>query len=260
MMLRCLPFLFVWGCSALLIPTNWAKAAFVAFTLSTGDLEGVFGEGWRAEPPSFVKGDFARLDDGDDAAFYATPRFVEHIDDRAVKALTKYNDDVLKGSSTALDLCGSWNSHVTKAHSVQFAGLGMNADELNRNQMLTERVVMDLNKRSGGQPVSLPWPDATFDNVLLQLSVDYLIQPIEVFKEIHRVLRPGGRVHVSFSNRVFIDKAVASWTGKSDMTHIEQVGDYLRLSGFSISPTALELAVSAKGLDPLYVVVGQKEQ
>jgi len=236
----------------------WAKAAFAAAltTLSPGDLEGVFGEAWRAEPPSFVKGDFARLDDSDDASFYATSRFVEHIDDRAVKALTKYQDDALKGSSTALDLCASWTSHVTRAPSVKFAGLGMNSEELHKNALLTERVVMDLNKT----PQPLPWRDATFDNVLLQLSVDYLTQPIEVFKEIHRILKPGGRVHVSFSNRVFIDKAVASWTGKSDITHIEQVGDYLRLSGFTSAPTALELAGLAKGLDPLYVVIGQKEE
>lgn len=31
----------------------------------------------------------------------------------------------------------------------------------------------------------------------------------------------------SFSNRIFIDKAVAIWTGKSDIDHIELVGRYL---------------------------------
>jgi len=32
---------------------------------------------------------------------------------------------------------------------------------------------------------------------------------------------------VSFSNRVFIDKAVSLWTGKADIDHIETVGSYI---------------------------------
>ena len=38
------------------------------------------------------------------------------------------------------------------------------------------------------------------------VSVDYLTRPIEVFKEMHRCLKPGGMAVMSFSNRCFPTK------------------------------------------------------
>lgn len=73
------------------------------------------------------------------------------------------------------------------------------------------RVVHDLNKDP-----SLPFPDASFDAVTCAVSVDYLTKPLEVFREIHRVLKPGGRAAMSFSNRCFPTKAVAVWTATGD--------------------------------------------
>jgi hypothetical protein len=66
-----------------------------------------------------------------------------------------------------------------------------------------------------------------------------------------------------FSNRVFIDKAVAVWTGKSDIDHIETVGRYVTLASAGVSrfdastlrATDITPAVSSrKGGDPLYAV------
>jgi ubiquinone/menaquinone biosynthesis C-methylase UbiE len=37
-----------------------------------------------------------------------------------------------------------------------------------------------------------PFADSSFDVVTCVVSVDYLTKPLEVFKEISRVLRPGG--------------------------------------------------------------------
>jgi hypothetical protein len=49
-----------------------------------------------------------------DTNFYASPRFVTHIDDYAIKALTKYYESVFPPSNTPgvaiLDLCSSWVS------------------------------------------------------------------------------------------------------------------------------------------------------
>ena len=55
------------------------------------------------------------------------------------------------------------------------------------------RVVHDLN----AEP-ELPFADASFDAVVCCVSVDYLIRPVEVFRDVARVLRPGRavRVHV----------------------------------------------------------------
>jgi ubiquinone/menaquinone biosynthesis C-methylase UbiE len=42
-------------------------------------------------------------------------------------------------------------------------------------------------------------------------SVQYLQQPEAVFAEIYRVLKPGGVAIMTFSNRMFYEKAVAAW-------------------------------------------------
>ena len=51
-----------------------------------------------------------------DSYFYDTPRFVTHIDDPAIAALTKYYSEVLPPSNTpgvaVLDMCSSWVRQV----------------------------------------------------------------------------------------------------------------------------------------------------
>lgn len=82
----------------------------------------------------------------------------------------------------------------------------MNREELQKNPILTDYVVQDLN----ASPV-LDFPDNTFDVVTNCVSVDYLTKPLEVFQEVHRVLKPGGMFINSFSNRCFPTKAIAIW-------------------------------------------------
>ena len=54
----------------------------------------------------------------------------------------------------------------------------------------------------------LPYEDNSFDVITNAVSVDYLTKPIEVFKEMHRVLKPGGQAIMSFSNRCFPTKGL----------------------------------------------------
>ena len=63
-------------------------------------------------------------------------------------------------------------------------------------------------------------------------------------------------VYISFSNRVFVDKAVAGWTGKSDIEHIERVGGYVYLSKMYDIGTlkAWDLSTPSPKDDPLYAV------
>ncbi len=69
----------------------------------------------------------------------------------------------------------------------------MNEEELNRNKILTQRIVQDLNQK----PSLTFLPDNSVDVILLQLSIDYLTSPIEVIKEAYRVLKPGGSFLIS---------------------------------------------------------------
>ena len=123
--------------------------------------------------------------------FYVEPRLVTHIDDAAIGALREHYSKFLPRQGRLLDLMSSWVSHYPDdLESERVAGLGMNAEELAENPQLTEWVVHDLN----ADPV-LPYGDGEFDVVTIAVSVQYLTRPLEVFREIGRVLRPGGGLH-----------------------------------------------------------------
>lgn len=48
---------------------------------------------------------------------------------------------------------------------------------------------------------SLPFPDGSFDAILASLVISYLTEPDRMLQDMHRVLRPGGRVVVSCPKR-----------------------------------------------------------
>ena len=238
---------------------NWAQAASVGSPVEI--LEKVE---FPAEFP-FSARDFARYDESADALFYQDPRFVTHIDDKAIAALTSYYDATFPPAGdpdvAILDLCSSWISHFPEGYSAgRIAGLGMNEAELARNPVLTEYAVKDLNT----DPV-LPYADSSFDFIVNAVSVDYLNKPLEVFREMHRVLKPGGTCAMSFSNRCFPTKAVSIWTSTGDMDHIFIVGSYFHYSvpgGFAF-PRALDISPKPGLLgksDPMYVVFATKTE
>src|SRR3981081_985408 len=151
-------------------------------------------------PPRF----FSRDDATDDADFYAQERLVTHIDGEAIAAVGALYEE-LDVSGDVLDLMSSWVSHFATPPA-RLVGLGMNAAELAENPLLAEHVVHDLNQRP-----RLPFPDAGFDDAVCCVSVDSLVPPVEVFADVARVLRPGGRLVVTFSNRLFPTKAIRGW-------------------------------------------------
>jgi hypothetical protein len=123
-----------------------------------------------------VSSQFGRLDVSPDSVFYADPRFVEHVDEQAVRAMTNYisREAIPEGENVSvLDLCSSWTSHIdltqTSSKPKRISGLGMNSKELERNPVLDDWVVRDLNDNP-----TLPYDDHSFDVILCQLSVDYL--------------------------------------------------------------------------------------
>uniref|UniRef100_A0A7S2HL05 Methyltransferase type 11 domain-containing protein n=1 Tax=Helicotheca tamesis TaxID=374047 RepID=A0A7S2HL05_9STRA len=194
----------------------------------------------------YTEADLNRLDNTDDSQFYDEPRFVTHIDDRAIESLTAYYQDEMSSFSKkkkvdVLDLCSSWISHLpTDKGSVNLGrvvGVGMNEKELKANTQLTEYYVQDLNN----QPNLSQFEDESFDVVCNVVSVDYLTQPLDIFKEVHRVLRPGGVSLVSFSNRCFPTKAVAMWLQADDIGRLTIVGSYYHYSAEWESIEALDI-------------------
>jgi SAM-dependent methyltransferase len=196
---------------------------------------------------------FRRYDETPDTEFYRFPRLVTHIDDAAIAAATELYRRIIPPGGRVLDLMSSWISHLPEDVQYEFvAGLGMNAEELAANPRLQERIVQDLN----ADP-TLPWGDGTFDTAVITVSVQYLVRPIDVFTEIGRVLRPGGTLAVTFSNRCFPTKAVAAWQMLDDRGHAELVGLYCRLSGAFREPRALDLSPARGASDPLFAVIAE---
>lgn len=196
---------------------------------------------------------FGKQDTTSDDLFYRSPRKVVHIDDGAIRAVTQLYRDVLPAGGAVLDLMSSWRSHLpADMRFSRVAGLGMNADEMRDNAQLTEFAVHNLN-----QTPRLPYDDATFDAAVCCVSVQYLQRPIEVFTEVHRVLKAGAPFVLTFSNRCFPSKAVRLWLGTDDREHMEIVSSYFEVSGgwrditsADRSPTRARLGMS----DPLYAV------
>jgi SAM-dependent methyltransferase len=194
---------------------------------------------------------FARVDEGDDALFYREPRFVAHIDAGTITALTQYYREALHDGMRVLDLMSSWISHLPpEAGYATVAGLGMNAAELDANERLTLRCVHDLNRDP-----QLPFPAASFDAVLIAVSVQYLVQPVAVFRDLARVLAPGGQVVVAMSHRCFPTKAVRAFHLLRPRDRMRLVASYFDLAG-GFEPARL-VDRSPPGEDPLWIVTAR---
>ena len=199
-------------------------------------------------------GFFDRADASDDAAFYATPRLVTHIDDGAIAQVGALYDELGLGGTDVVDLMGSWVSHFRpSAAPGRLTVLGMNAVELATNPMADATVVHDLN----ADP-RLPFGDKSFDHATCCVSVDYLTRPIEVFRDVARVLRPGGLFVVTFSNRLFPTKAIRGWLMNDSNGHCEIVREYFsRADAFAPATVELRTPISEPG-DPLYAVYASR--
>ena len=197
---------------------------------------------------------FSRFDESDDAAFYAAPRFVVHIDEATIAALTNWYGEVLAPGADVLDLMSSWVSHLPGAEQLplgRVVGLGMNAAELAANPRLTSFDVVDLNAAP-----RLPYPDASFDAVLCAVSIQYLTRPLEVFGEVSRVLRPGGLVAIATSHRCFPTKAIRAFHLLPAQERLALLALYLERAG-GFAPAEL-LDRSPPGADPLWIVTSKR--
>ena len=196
---------------------------------------------------------FRRQDETPDAEFYHHPRFVTHIDDAAIAAVTQLYRDYFSSDAELLDLMSSWVSHLPPEIVYRrVVGLGMNRAELAANPRLAAFVVQDLNQ----QP-TLPFANQEFDGAAICVSVDYLTQPVAVLRELARVLRAGSPLIITFSNRCFPSKAVAAWHALDDRGHLALVRQYLLAAGGWQAIELLDRSPAPGRSDPLFAVVAR---
>jgi len=205
-----------------------------------------------------------KLDPTNDALFYESPRFVTHVDEGFIQQLTDLYRERLQPHTRILDLMSSWVSHLPE--EIPFThveGHGLNGEELARNPQLHHYFVQNLNENP-----QLPLPDQSFDAVLNTVSVQYIQYPEAIFSEIQRILKPGGIAIVSFSNRMFFQKAIAAWRDRSESDRVALVQHYFRaVPGFTPPAAIVRLSqtpamfrlLGIPGGDPFYAVIAQRQ-
>ena len=221
---------------------------------------------WMMRPTDFFSGSpYTRADDSDDGLFYGKPRMVQHLDDTALDMVRQLYARFIKKDMRVLDLMSSWDSHLPDGMAFkQVVGVGLNAYELEKNPVLSDRLVQDLNQ----DPI-LRFPDNHFDIAVCAVSIEYLSDPDTVFSEVVRTLRPGGLFMVVFSNRWFEPKVIAIWKELHEFERMGLVLEYfIRTASFENIQT-----YSIRGLmrpshdkyfrqlpysDPVYAVWGTK--
>jgi SAM-dependent methyltransferase len=200
---------------------------------------------------------FLRIDDSDDELFYSTPRFVTHIDNGAIAKVSEIYAQLLPQGGAILDLMSSWRSHLPPdLHASRVVGLGLNRPEMEDNPALSEIVIHNLNREP-----RLPFNEAEFDAVVVTVSVQYMIRPIEVFAEVGRILKPGAPFVVTFSNRMFPTKAVAVWQHLDDYDRSKLVSRYFVESGQFENIDFIDRSEPTSPLsDPIWAVVGYRKR
>ncbi|MBV9385818.1 MAG: class I SAM-dependent methyltransferase [Chroococcidiopsidaceae cyanobacterium CP_BM_ER_R8_30] len=205
-----------------------------------------------------------KLDTSEDQLFYSYPRFVTHVDEGFIQQLTDLYRERLQPHTRIFDMMSSWVSHLPEIEFAHVEGHGLNAEELARNPQLDHYFVQDFNKDP-----HIPLSDQDFDAVLNAVSVQYLQYPEAIFAEIYRILKPGGVAIISFSNRMFYQKAIQAWREGSEASRVELVKSYFELvPGFS-APEVITRPSTASGFlswlgaaggDPFYAVIAHRDE
>ncbi|MGH7856420.1 MAG: class I SAM-dependent methyltransferase, partial [Candidatus Binatia bacterium] len=182
---------------------------------------------------------------------------VVHLDDGAVAAVKRFFGETLPKGAVLLDLMSSWCSHLpAELAPKRVVGLGMNAEEMADNPDLDEHVVHDLNREP-----RLPFGDEEFDAATLTVSMQYLTHPVEVFREVRRVLRPAAPFVVVISHRCFPPKAVKIWNQCQNMRERMELGmAYFRFAGGFTGLLGVDLRPGVtQGGDPVLAVLACRE-
>ena len=169
----------------------------------------------------------SRIDERSDAAFYARPRLVNHMDVRALESVNALYRRLIPAQAVVLDLMASFDSHLQGFDPGELRVLGMNGEELTANQAAHHKVVQDLNESP-----SLPYENSSTDAVVCTASIEYLVRPAEVLAEALRILRPGGVFVATFSNRWFPSKAIRIWSELHDYERVGMVTQWLQKQCF----------------------------
>ena len=254
---------YSWSRDYGLTKSNCTEETSFHSTINTRGIEDVLRDPRWPDTNPLSSADLTRYDENPDGAYYRKSRFLLYLGDDAYSALQKFYEKTfqempyLRRGIRVLDVGASWiTAYPRNIHYERCAGVGMNEREMLYNKMITERpAVVDLNTTP-----ELPYEENSFDFVTIAFSIEYYIKPLELMREIRRVLKPGGRVIVSFNQYTWLKKSVSIWDSCGDLGHSHAwiIGAYCHYSTGFEPPQAIDLSPDPKNSHFLYVVMATK--
>ena len=201
-----------------------------------------------------------KLDESNDFNFYASPKFVYHLDSNFRKLLTQIYDKEIDNESIILDLMSSWDSYLPAAKKYKrVIGHGLNKEELQRNKSFDDFWLQNFNEDQ-----NIPLENDSVDYCLMVAAWQYLQYPENISMEISRVLRDNGKFIIAFSNRAFWTKAPNIWTYSDENQRVEYVRNVLISNGFN-EPKIIKKQTSNNfkllpffNYDPFYCLIAGK--
>ena len=202
-----------------------------------------------------------KLDESNDLEFYASPKFVYHLDSNFRKELTNTYNEEFCSDSTVLDLMSSWDSYLPTTKSYKkVIGHGLNKEELERNKYFDKYWIQNFNKDQ-----NIPLESESIDYCLMIAAWQYLQYPENIAMEIARILKNNGKFIIAFSNRAFWTKAPNIWTNSDENQRVDYVRSVLISNGFN-EPKVIKKFVSNNlkifpflNFDPFYCLIAQKK-
>ena len=202
-----------------------------------------------------------KLDESNDLDFYASPKFVYHLDSNFRKELTNIYNQEFCSDSTILDLMSSWDSYLPTTKSYKkVIGHGLNREELDRNKYFDKYWIQNFNKDQ-----NIPLESESIDYCLMIAAWQYLQYPENIAMEIARILKSDGKFIIAFSNRAFWTKAPNIWTNSDENQRVDYVRSVLISNGFN-EPKVIKKFISNNlkifpflNHDPFYCLISQKK-
>ncbi|MDI2090906.1 class I SAM-dependent methyltransferase [Commensalibacter oyaizuii] len=171
---------------------------------------------------------FDIADQENDYQYYTSRTIPPLMDQGGYKAIEALYHTLIQKSDTIVDLmCGS-DSHLPNDIEYQhLIGIDLNEKALHENTRLTKKIIQDLYKNP-----QIPLQDNTADYICLCCVVEYLRNPIEIFSECYRILKPSGRIIISFSSHFLPLRATALWQALSNQDRQKLIKVFLQRTGF----------------------------
>lgn len=201
---------------------------------------------------------FERADESDDSLFFATGNRHPPLDRAASEAVARFLADTLPENGILLDLLNAGRSYFPRGwRRKRVVGVGFNAGGMRQDPHLDERVIHNPNRSP-----NLPFASAEFDGAMLTGAMPYLVHPIETFREVRRVLRPGAPFIVVISARCASEKAAKIWHRCETLRERMELGmAYFRFAGGFVDLLGVDLRPGVRaGEDPVAAVVGRRPE